>query len=280
MLRHQADLRPTLGRDQVAVSRLFAHVIEHIGKRVVLGQLACGRKLLLRGLVGRFPFRFLIDAGSDGFRIPSGFDALVGSNLPHGRFRVFRNDILAQGLPGRLHLLAHFASPAFCFAMASLTLISTRVSRRLQCSHIKHATDISSQGSFSSISASGMPQRYIQSPTRPRTASALEAHLHEHRVGNGVVDHREQAQRHLAALRLAHHALHVEALGLAGVLEVRHDGEHRFRVALHAVVQLGLVHVLRADERTIVRLVIDVTALIRLIERDFLLVRHIDTPYS
>ena len=69
--------------------------------------------------------------------------------------------------------------------------------------------------------------------------------------GNRVVDHREQAQRHLAALRLAHHALHVEALGLAGVLEVRHDGEHRFRVAFHAVVQLGLVHVLRADERTV-----------------------------
>ena len=113
-----------------------------------------------------------------------------------------------------------------------------------------------------------------------KTPAALEAHLHEHRVGNGVVDHCEQAQRHLAALRLAHHALHVEALGLAGVLEVRHDGEHRFRVAFHAVVQLGLIHVLRANQRTIVRLVIDVTALIRLIERDFLLVRHIDTPYN
>ena len=110
--------------------------------------------------------------------------------------------------------------------------------------------------------------------------AALEAHLHEHRVGNGVVHHGEQAQRHLAALRLAHHALHVEALGLASVLEVRHDGEHRFRIAFHPVVQLGLIHVLRANERTVVRLVIDITALIRFVERDFLLVRHIDTPYS
>ncbi len=49
--------------------------------------------------------------------------------------------------------------------------MSTRVARRLQCSHIRHATDRSSQGSFSFISARLMPQRYIQSPTRPRTAS-------------------------------------------------------------------------------------------------------------
>ena len=53
MIGHQADLGPAIGRHQVAVRRLFAHVIEHIGKRVILGQLACGRKLLLAGSVLR-----------------------------------------------------------------------------------------------------------------------------------------------------------------------------------------------------------------------------------
>ena len=89
MVRHQADLGPALGRDQMAVGRLLAHVVEHVGERVVLGQLACCRKLLLRGLVGRFPLGRLVSTSGGGFRISGVCGALLGSRLPRIRFHGF-----------------------------------------------------------------------------------------------------------------------------------------------------------------------------------------------
>ena len=93
-------------------------------------------------------------------------------------------------------------------------------------------------------------------PRDGQAAARLEAGAHERpRV---VIDHGEQAQRHLSALRLAHHALGVEPFGGAAVAEVRNHGQQRVGVARHAVLDLGLVHVGRAQHMAVLHLAVHV----------------------
>ena len=99
-------------------------------------------------------------------------------------------------------------------------------------------------------------------------ATHLEPNFGEDRIGHGVVDDGEHPHRNLSALGAADHRLHVVAVGLAAVGEVRDDGEQLLGVALDAGVELGLVDVLGADERSILGLVVNVTTIAKLDDID------------
>ena len=193
MLGHQTQLGPSSRYNELAIGRLAAHIVEHVGERIILRELALFgrglRLLLLGGVVGfgrrswHVTFSCLTKHIARSSQVNRARGTSCGS-LGRARFGSHAGfSIRAFPTRSRIGALAacslrqiplrelffgsrrrsprifssHYASAAF--ARASSTIMSRRVSRSEQCSHKRHATELVSHGSFSLSSASVMPLR-------------------------------------------------------------------------------------------------------------------------